>query len=40
VELLKRESVAGTRVRIDYVDGDFMFDHVESAPSAEASGAR
>jgi ATP-dependent Clp protease ATP-binding subunit ClpB len=33
VELLKHESVAGTRVRIDYVDGDFTFDHV---PAAEA----
>ena len=40
VELLKRESVAGTRVRIDYVDGDFMFDHVEAAPPAEASAVR
>ena len=27
VELLKHEAVAGTRVRIDYVDGEFVFDH-------------
>ena len=31
VELLKHESVAGTRVRIDYSDGEFIFDHVEAA---------
>ncbi len=31
VELLKHESVAGTRVRIDYVDGEFTFDHVVAA---------
>jgi ATP-dependent Clp protease ATP-binding subunit ClpB len=31
VELLKHESVAGTRVRIDYLDGEFTFDHVEAA---------
>ncbi len=40
VELLKRESVAGTHVRIDYVDGDFMFDHVDSDQPAETSGVR
>jgi ATP-dependent Clp protease ATP-binding subunit ClpA len=26
VELLKKESAAGTRVRIDYLDGEFTFD--------------
>jgi ATP-dependent Clp protease ATP-binding subunit ClpB len=31
VELLKQESAAGTRVRIDYVDGEFSFDHVAAA---------
>ena len=30
VELLKKESAAGTRVRIDYVDGEFTFDQVEA----------
>ena len=35
VELLKHESMAGTRVRIDYVDGEFTFDH-----AAAASGVR
>ncbi len=36
VELLKHESVAGRRVRIDYADGDFVFDHVEITAPAEA----
>jgi ATP-dependent Clp protease ATP-binding subunit ClpB len=31
VELLKHESVAGSRVRIDYADGDFTFDRIEAA---------
>ena len=31
VELLKHEVADGTRVRIDYVDGDFSFDRVEAA---------
>ena len=31
VELLKHESAAGTRVRIDYVDGEFSFDRIEAA---------
>ncbi|MEI8371766.1 MAG: ATP-dependent chaperone ClpB [Planctomycetota bacterium] len=31
VELLKHESVVGTQVRIDYVDGEFTFDHVATA---------
>jgi ATP-dependent Clp protease ATP-binding subunit ClpB len=33
VELLKHESVAGTQVRIDYVDGDFTFDHLSAQPA-------
>jgi ATP-dependent Clp protease ATP-binding subunit ClpB len=28
VELLKQEAAAGTRVRIDYVDGEFTFDRI------------
>jgi ATP-dependent Clp protease ATP-binding subunit ClpB len=28
VELLKQESPAGTRIRIDYVDGEFTFDQI------------
>jgi ATP-dependent Clp protease ATP-binding subunit ClpB len=39
VELLKHEAVAGTRVRIDYADGDFTFDRLEGA-EAEVSGVR
>ena len=31
VELLKKDSVAGTRVRIDFMDGEFTFDQTESA---------
>jgi ATP-dependent Clp protease ATP-binding subunit ClpB len=31
VELLKKESPAGTRVRIDFVDGEFTFDQAEAA---------
>jgi len=31
VELLKQESSAGTRVRIDYGDGEFTFDQLETA---------
>jgi len=37
VELLKHDSVAGTRVRIDYLDGDFTFDEVAAPKPAEAS---
>jgi ATP-dependent Clp protease ATP-binding subunit ClpB len=36
VELLKHESVVGTRVRIDYVDGDFIFDHLAAAEPVAA----
>jgi len=35
VELLKHESVAGMRVRIDYAGGEFIFDHVAAATPAE-----
>jgi ATP-dependent Clp protease ATP-binding subunit ClpB len=31
VELLKKESPAGTRVRIDFIDGEFTFDQAEAA---------
>ena len=31
VELLKKESAAGTKVRIDFVDGEFTFDQMEAA---------
>ncbi len=31
VELLKQESAAGSRVKIDYGDGEFTFDQIETA---------
>ncbi len=34
-ELLKHDSSVGTRVRIDYLDGEFTFDHAAATPPSE-----
>ena len=39
VELLKREHPEGTRVQVDFVDGEFTFEHVEQ-PEPVASGGK
>ena len=39
VELLKQENAEGSRVRVDFLDGDFTFDRLEPpSPSPSPSG--
>ena len=38
VELLKKESAAGTRVRIDFMDGEFTFEEAAAAKQAPSAG--
>ena len=38
VELLKREIAEGSRVRIDYADGEFSFERAEPPAASQGGG--